>query len=230
MRRSWIAIAGAVAMLALSPPRAAAGIWREIGDAGNTVLTAQTTTNLSPNEPLTAIIGSLGNNNDVDVYKICVMNAPAFSATTVGLVSPSLDTKLYLFNASGLGVYANDDANDSTLQSTLPANNPLGPQTDGIYFLAISSFERSPSGGGQLIFPNTPLDAVVGPTGPGGGHIFDGDAGTGFSSGPYTIALTGACFAAVPEPASVTLMALGCAGVIVYLYHQRTRRQNPRTA
>ena len=74
--------------------------WHEDGDAGETRATAQRVVGLGP---LTEISGST---NDADMFKICVTGNQTFSATTVE--GASWDTQLFLFDASGRGVYAND--------------------------------------------------------------------------------------------------------------------------
>ena len=72
------------------------------------------------------------------------------------------DTQLFLFDEEGDIVLENDDA-DGTVQSTVS-----NPSLSGTYFLAISSFNNDPVG--------SPLE---------------GFNGQGFSSGDYTIDLTG---------------------------------------
>ena len=47
---------------------------------------------------------------DADLYRICLSDGASFSASTVGAHVPAnLDTQLFLFDAQGYGIYANDD-------------------------------------------------------------------------------------------------------------------------
>ena len=63
--------------------------------------------------------------SDSDLYRICLTNGASFSASTLGGTLPaSLDTQLFLFDAQGYGVYANDDWKTSR-GSKLPAGAPL---------------------------------------------------------------------------------------------------------
>jgi hypothetical protein len=196
---------------------ARADIWIEgqngTGDAGQLPATAQIT---SGNPPLTAIMGTIDTPTDVDMFAIRITNPAAFSATTVGQPGTLFDTQLFLFDATGRGVEANDDVSTTDLRSTL---TPFSG-APGLYYLAISSFNSDPVvPGGLRIFPE-PEETIapvfglpVGPTGPGGGQpVADWTTG-GLSSGTYQIALTGAEPAQVPEPTSVTLLALGIVGL-----------------
>jgi hypothetical protein len=167
---------------------------------------------------LTQIDGVLDSPHDVDTYRIMLDGGGTFSATTEIQSDKTLDTVLYLFDSHGIGVYANDDTNSLSFQSTLPAHNPLTPTSPGIYFLTITSFNLTPVSAGGLIFPVLPFEAVSGPTGPGGGSPVTGYTGAG-STGNYSIALTGAQFAPlapVPEPQSMALLVLGSLGIAGY--------------
>ena len=207
----------AVLLAAASP--AAADIWIEVGDAGQLPSTAQVPLPQSPSTgTLDTIFGTFGTPTDVDMYKIMIDNPASFSATTLNQSNVLLDTKLYLFNAGGMGVYANDDANASTLLSTLPAGDPNGPTSPGVYYLAISAFGISPTSAGGAIFPDFPFESVFGPTGPGGSSPVTDWVGSG-DTGAYRIDLTGAKFAAVPEPSGLTLLTLG--GLAAFRFRRR---------
>lgn len=177
--------------------------------------------------PLDSISGVLA--GDADLFKIFLTGGQQFSATTINaetlleipinntIGSPSdllADPQLFLFDAVGNGVLANDDSFGSS-QSTLPSLS-LSPTESGIYFLAISGFDTDPISNEGEIFPDE-SNGVFGPAGPGGNSPLIGFSGPSTSSGRYTIALTGAQTlerpASVPEPSSalglITLAALG---------------------
>lgn len=221
MRRYFSAVVVLTALLGsltLFPPRAAAAqVWNEVGDAGALPTVAQGTSGVGV---LSLITGILGSTTDVDMFLLDLTGGGTFSATTVDQEGLLFDSQLYLFSASGLGVYANDDDLFSLApRSTLPAFNPLTPVAPGFYYLAISGAPRRPiSGDGStlpafnLIFPAEPYTDVAGPVGPGGGSAITNWTNTAFEGTgagvTYTIALTGAQYA-VPEPGTLVLLVLG---------------------
>ena len=205
---------------------AQAQTYTENPDAGESPGTASGTA--SPSSPagssLTTIAGVLSSSTDADVFVIQITNFANFSATTVGL--SLADTQLFLFTLSGMPLYTNDDANGMTLQSTLPSGHPLGPQSNGLYLLAISVAGYDPVDNiNQLLFqdpPNGNTTTVRGPrqgVGPLAGFINGG----ALSSGSYSINLNGAA-AAVPEPSTFAL--IGAGGVLALA--MRLRRRNGR--
>jgi hypothetical protein len=195
MRRKILLGLVSSAILAVAAVSSAlAAPYAETGDAGDLPGTAQ---NTSGSGDLTAITGTAGG-PDADMYRICLTGGGTFSATTVG--GAGFDTQLFLFDSAGMGIEANDDTGGGGgLQSTLSAGG-LSPAARGVYHLAISRFDNDPVSLGGQIFPDTPLTAVVGPTGPGGGQAISGWTGTlavgGAVGGPYQITLTGARFCA----------------------------------
>ena len=72
----------------------------------------------------------------------------------------------------------------------------------GAFYLAIGGWDFEPGSSGGFIFPNSPADVVVGPTGPGGASpitSWTSLATDGLNSqGAYTIQLTDV--STVPEP------------------------------
>ena len=127
----------------------------EAGDAGDLPATAQ---DLSA-QGVVEIDGAFATPTDVDVYRLCLPGGGTFSASTVG--GTTVDTQLFLFDSSGLGVYGNDDEG-GLRQSTLPAGHALTPHVAGDYYLAVAPFNRDPFSVGGPIFP--PQSTVVGPT------------------------------------------------------------------
>ncbi len=173
---------------------AACAQYAESGDAGQ-LLPGQAT----GSGALTTITGAL-TGGDIDLFAINIVDFANFTATVTG----SFDSQLFLFNASGLGVVANDDQPSnaqSRIQSALVNAN-------GLYYIAISSYNLDPISSGGLIFPNTPFTGQNGPTGPGGGSALSGWQGSGSgSTNNYTITFTGT--EAVPTPGAFALMGMG---------------------
>lgn len=216
-------LGGVLALLAaLSVSARAGAVWNETAaGAGSTLSTAEAT--VGDVGLLSQINGQLRSTlevggspfYEVDLYQIRIVNPGAFSARTVS--SNPDDTALFLFDAAGLGVYMNDDT-ESDLLSLLPAGDPAGPLSAGLYYLAVAL-------GGYEAYSD--FAATLG-TFLGGAfnEVRGGDASAGpletwattFSSGTelpfgYSISLTGAGAALVPEPQSMALALLALAGL-----------------
>jgi hypothetical protein len=204
----------AVAVFFLLAAVLPAGIISEVGDAGQTLGTAQNTTGGS--NPLTDIYGAIAvGAPDVDLYRIYISNPAAFSAITYRSPDPPyIDDMLYLFDATGRGVYADDDGG-ANLEAYLPANHAWGPQSAGTYYLGIGSCCHFPDSAGGAIFDFAA--SLSGPSGPGGALPLNGWSGTSYNTGEYRIMLTGAEFpiedGEVPEPATALLVSLGLLAV-----------------
>jgi hypothetical protein len=186
LKRS-ICIAISLIALALAPSALAAD---EQGDAGGLPATAQ---DLTAGEVGT-ISGQLSDGYDADLFRVCLSGGQTFSATTVGLTD--VDSQLFLFDANGLGIYANDDG--TTRQSTLPANDALTPQAPGDYILGISPYDRDPWSSAGEIFRNVAF--VTPANGRGGAAPVESWDGAPRDSGSYTIALTGTCTSDTIQP------------------------------
>lgn len=215
-----------------------AGTWIEgPGDAGDLPTTAQVTTGIGV---LDAISGRLNSSfADIDMFAILIPDPAAFSATTISPRTELFDTQLLLFDSQGLGVIVNDDTDG--LAGEFHATIPLGSVTAaGLYFLAIGlPFDVALSANGS-IFPDAPWgDALLGPTGAGGGLRLTGwDTSIRltdpFDSEVYEIRLTGAQFvqaaAPVPEPSSVVTFALlaACGAASGGFRRQRGQGHLPR--
>jgi hypothetical protein len=205
-----------VAVLAatLSAPSATAALWTEVGDAGQTIGTAQGT-GLPEGQSLSMIFGSLSFPNDVDIYRISLTSPSTFSATTVNLATAALDTKLYIFNFNGTPVYANDDdPPGSSLQSTLPAGHASGPTLLGVYYLAIatSGTEAVNAVNQSLFSPDSPSNVIRTPANTGSLAGWDTTAGDP-SIGAYQIDLT-AAFTSVPETSTWFAAALSLGAIL----------------
>jgi hypothetical protein len=171
--------------LALAAPAMAA---TEAGDAGDLPGTAQDLSGAA----VDAIDGNIGAAGDQDLYRVCVEGGGTFSATTVG--GTQLDTQLFLFDASGMGVYGNDDS-QATRQSTLPAFDVLTPVAPGVYLLAVTPYDRDPQSDSGAIFGS---GGLLAPTGPGAGDPLSAWEGREGLPGDYRITLTGTAGCAPP--------------------------------
>ena len=217
----------AAAMLTVPRAAVAVTIWAETEDAGQALTTAQVP---SGSGPLTTITGALSF-TDVDVYQIYITGGGTFSAVAIPTDILFLDPELFLFDAQGFGVYANDNPFGGIGPSAqLPANHVLTPTTPGLYYLGVSTRFLEPISSSGNIFPCvgcTP-GAVVGPTGPGGGSTLIGWSGMPFGAGAYQLTLTGAEFpppTSIPEPGSLFLMSTGLAAFSVATWRRRQKRQ-----
>jgi len=217
------------AILVLSAGSLHAQIYAEIGDAGQTLATAQTT-GVTSGQLLISITGTISGLNDADMFILTLTSPMTFSASTVNGLT-LVDTALFLFRSNGTGVYTNDDANGTTLQSTLPAGTgftiSLSP---GVYFLGISLSGNEPINlNSQLLFngfPGGDSTAVRGPAAginPATHSNFNGLAGFA-EMGAYQINLTGAATAsAIPEPSTTALSAV--AMTILFLAWKRRQQE-----
>lgn len=199
-----------IAVCALAAAPAHAVDYTEIGDAGQTVATGQSTTGAAGT--LSNIFGTISASNDADLFLINITSPGSFSAQTFN-VGGDLDTQLFLFTLSGAPVFGNDDnPNGTTLLSLLPTATGLGPVGPGLYYLGVSLSGYFPVNSvGQALFDGEGFD-IQGPTTglqPATLAGFDGQ-GDLFTGG-YRIQLTGAAVAIppVPEPSSALLLLAG---------------------
>src|SRR5262249_26899216 len=200
-RRLAMACVFAAGLASAAEATAASVTWAEIGDAGQTLATAQLVTG-SPSDNLTTLSGDISSGSDHDLFLIRITNGATFSATTVGQPGTLDDTQLFLFNSAGIGVYANDDDANAlganSFRSTLPAGGAPTTITPGLYYLLIGASLSYPTSVGGLIFPNFTLTsvpqvdatAVVGPIGPGGASPLSRYTGIANTFGTHPITLT----------------------------------------
>ena len=199
---------GFIGVLAVAAA-ASADIWTEVGDAPDAPSPGQATVGVGP---LTDIFGTLGDGivvPDVDMYCVRITSATAFGAI---VDSADFDSQMFMFDISGMGVNHNDDNVGllSGLYSLGPAAGtpaPLALVDGAMYGLAISSYNVDPvDPAGGLMWSNSPFGDQTSadlPPGPLSGWVGDG------AGGGYHIRLIGATFCDVPEPASLSLLALG---------------------
>ena len=217
-------LAAAAFMAALSFSQGAFALtWNEI-DAGDRPGTAEITLGggLAPLTGINGFLSSTGFLNgsfvyQVDLYAIRITDASNFQVTT----SSQADTALFLFDADGFGVVANDDSTSNLLASFSKGT----VQTAGLYYLGIGmgGAEAQDAGGQNLFLSGGLTDQVAG--NPNSGSLASWQPGyfTGSETKySYSIALTGASVAAVPEPSAALMLGLGLAGIAAF---RRTRRQ-----
>jgi hypothetical protein len=174
----------ALLLLALAPA-ARAQVWSEVGDAGDLVSTAQPT---SGSGGLTTINGFLASSTDVDLYCIQLAAVPPASQPLVSLLCAGhLDPNVWLFDATGQGVFTNATCAGGNKMILVP-NVSLA---QGTYYVAVSYSGVDPSSAGGAIW----LPALFGqraPDGPGGAGSLTAWSGTPTVSplNPYQINLT----------------------------------------
>lgn len=216
-KHTWLPIA-ALALGAATSAQAAAVYVEGATDAGESIMTA---INFSgPVTQVGAIQGTLDGGFDADMFAVYLTAGTAFSATTTQSDFPYnfFDTVLYLFDAAGKGLIANDD--DGSFGGSQSTLSNYIPTVSGLYYLAITGASYTPVSGGSPIFPSLLGQGGNVAANPGAGALSGWQSFTS-ESGDYEIVLTGALSAApaasdVPEPATLLLAgaALGAAGLI----------------
>ncbi|HEY1769496.1 MAG TPA: DVUA0089 family protein [Chthoniobacterales bacterium] len=228
-----ITLAALVFLGLLTAGMVRAGTYTESGDAGDLTTTAQVASG-TPFANLDHINGTLTFTNGLsegDMFEIYINNTSTFSATTNFFLpgSNNFDSQLFLFNAAGMGVEANDDdPTTGSPQSTLPSGNAiLSSLPAGVYYLLITGSGRYPTDTlNQLMFANF-TDGHTDPRGVYGANsgtvAINGYTGYSNAGGNYSIALTGAEFLpAVPEASIVGCLAVGL--VLLVVFQRRTKR------
>jgi hypothetical protein len=153
------------------------------GDAGELPETAQST----GSGALSAIRGDL-EVDGVDMYAIYISDPSVFSATL--RCGALFDTQLFLFDANGNGVVHNDDTFGLISYIDNSTGCIPGP---GLYYLAVSRYNRDPVGcGGGLIWNNSPFGEIRCPDGPEASSRVNGWLGSTAAGGTYIITLQGA--------------------------------------
>jgi hypothetical protein len=166
----------------------------------------------------TPYYGEIDDFEFADIWQLTVGTAGVVtidtSASPVTDSSYPLDTQLFLFDSSWMGLWANDNANSSVSYSQISAF--LNP---GSYFLAVSLYNANPVNLFGNIFPDN-LTGQVAPTFLGSLAPFTGGWSTAWPegypyNGPYVLDINGVDAAApVPEPATLTLLATGALGLV----------------
>lgn len=218
----------AAMVMGLAGATASAQTWTESGDAPDGPIPFQDTTGVGP---LMSIMGSIDrpNGDHVDTYCINITDPSVFMASTSATFggAAAFDSRLWLWNANGGLVVANDDTpagaggglastlSDPSTYAALTGGGVVAPTatisiTPGRYLLSISTYANDPedSGGFDLASLGSDFDALHGPAAGVGAfdhweNFSDADAGA------YTIALRGATFCNVPTTGVAGLMGMG---------------------
>ena len=183
-----------------------ASVWPEVGDAGQTLATANQTIGAGTLSTITGSLSAEEFNVDLaDLYLIQIINPTLFSVSTGDASSLNLvqDPMVFLFDPMGVGVTMNDDAVGS--QSFLGVGPP-GDFGAGFYYLGISFAGVTPIDGiGADIFdafgdqsvlsPSPLLDFIGAPLTPNTAI-----------AGAYSLALMGVVAAGMPEPTTSFLI------------------------
>ena len=136
---------------------------------------------------LRALDGTVRESNDDDMFRICTTGTTPFSARATG----TPDLQLFLMDADGRAVAANDDESTSSRSASLPAGHALLPTTAGVYHLAVSAWDNEPANNAGGIFRNLKV-GVNGPRVPGADPVLRWNSQGRGSTGRYHVALTGA--------------------------------------
>ncbi len=186
---AWLSVAMAVTTVTEEPVN---------GDAGDLPGAAQDVTGIDlDDDGILEIRGRIATTDDVDMYRIEITEPNEFSAISFFDAGVFIeDSQLFLFDANGNGICANEDnpnlpADDpERLYAALPLGSCTIPQR-GFYFLAISTSVRDPfvdvNDPDSEIFPDVPRQSVVTPrrSGPVGGWVGSSEIGN------YVFQLTG---------------------------------------
>lgn len=202
------ALSGAV-LIGLFSGAAHAGAVSEAGDAGQRLWSAQRTAGGEAIDTISgALLGASGTDY-VDLFRIYLYAGTSFSATTSAssIFTNNFDTSLFLFDAKGYGVVANDDDPLAGPTSTIGGL----VDTSGYYYLAIAGAGYTPVSASGAIFGSLIGQDQVGAIGPGGNNALSGWQSITSEEGAYEIRLQGAFAgpAPVPEPQTMLLMLSG---------------------
>jgi hypothetical protein len=193
--------------LAAAMPLAQANAYAEVGDAGQSLATAQSVPGGTTQITGTAIANLPDDfSNDVDMYRFA-WGGGAFTANTFG--SAIVDPMLSLFDAAGHGVQMDDDSGfnvDPIPANSLAAYLNIANLAAGIYYIALSPFPVHALSGADSLFSNFTQ----------GGPVDQNATLTGWSDNfglPGTYVINLPATAEVPEPAALALLAAGLLGL-----------------
>jgi hypothetical protein len=185
------------AALFLTFPAHAQTIWSEIGDAGNTIASAQIT--VGPGD-LLAITGTLAADTDVDVYCFRIQDETVFSLSLINCVAAT-DPDLFMFDAAGIGVSHHDACAGGLV--TLSNAFVTGP---GQYYVAITGDGGLAFTGASEIWLQASTGGERAPDGPGaaGPMTSMGGPTVVVNNAIYMMTLSGAVFCDAAVSTSAT--------------------------
>ena len=154
----------------------------EDSDAGQLLETAQGV-NPEPAAVPNQIQGELSTNNDVDLYQVFLPAGSTIAPSTLG--GSAVDTRLFLFDAQGLGVNAVEDS-EGTFQSVLPE---FTVTESGVVYVGVASYANAPLSAEGEIFAFDSDAFVFTGLGVGAAAPLSGWDGQGRDSGAYTLSL-----------------------------------------
>lgn len=188
--------------------------WTEVGDAGDTITTAQVPLGAGRINSLTGSLGGRGVEGDYeDLYYIGIAEPTTFR---LELTSPDFDAQLFVFHitlsGSALGLLANDN---SEIESYNPIITPMATDgtgvvldLPGIYLVAVAGAGRMPVSQTGALFTYETSTEISGADGPGGLNRHIGWVGEG-QTGDYRVQMTGTIFPEIPAPGSLAVLAAG---------------------
>ncbi len=209
MNKYRLCAAGAMLLFWSGALPAEAVTFTESGDAGQSLATANVVPGAVGTGGTDVISGSIAEAfNDADLFAVTLSAGTTFSATVSATATGLDDSQLFLFNAAGLGLVANDDINSINFFSTISFNIA----TSGTYYLGISGFDYDPQDAASFIFPNTATGQVTPVAGAGSLSGWTVRTPGPVSFGDYTISLA---TTPIPEPSSVLgLIAVAGLGAV----------------
>lgn len=233
-----------VIAFAFASTAALAQVWTELGDAPEGVPAHQETMGVGALTLIEGGI-SRGTGDHTDTYCITITDPGTFFASTkISMGGYALtatggfgDTRMWLWNMNGGLLLANDDhaggtdglkstiTDPSTFVATTGAFGTAGTVaatatpislTPGQYLLSISYFPNDPDDavGVDQATIGSPFTALHGKN-PASGAFDHWENAAGTTAWTYGIALRGASYCVVPEPATIVALGIGALGLLV---------------
>jgi hypothetical protein len=168
----------------------------ELGDAGQSLTDAQ-----AVGAGVDVIHGTVGLNT-ADLFSFR-WGGGAFTVDTFGSIA---DTQLFLFNAAGQGVWANDQAGGTNASQIIDPSLAAGQ-----YFIGISVFDYDPFSSAGAMFPSAPFNGQFGPLNAAPLDHWATFSGHGSGGGDYVINFSAPT--AVPEPPMLAVFGIALAAL-----------------